>query len=70
MWRRGDKVVMDRARKKPKLVIRNWECGIVCSAEKMAFGIDSWNVLRQFIDVDGAVRVIDIGQPWIRENSM
>lgn len=65
LWRRGNKVVMDRARKTPKIVVRNWECGIVCSSEKMRFGNDSWDILRRFMVVDGAVRVIDGGRPWI-----
>jgi hypothetical protein len=66
---RGNKVVMDRARKLPKIVIRNWECGVVCSTEKMGFGLDSWNILRRFMVVDGAVPVIQVGEPWILEES-
>ena len=54
---RGNKVVTDRATKKPKIVIRNWECGIVCSAEKLGFGSDSWNVLKRFMFVDGAAPI-------------
>jgi hypothetical protein len=66
---RGNKVVMDRAQKKAKIVIRNWECGIVCSSERMGFGSDSWNVLKRFMIVDEAVPVIQAGKPWIREES-
>ena len=66
---RGNKVVMDRAQKKAKIVIRNWECGIVCSSERMGFGSDSWNVLKRFMIVDEAVPVIQVGKPWIREES-
>ena len=62
---RGNKVVTDRATKKPKIVIRNWECGIVCSAEKLGFGSDSWNVLKRFMFVDGAAPVVQVGKPWI-----
>jgi hypothetical protein len=62
---RGNKVVTDRATKKPKIVIRNWECGIVCSAEKLGFGSDSWNVLKRFRFVDGAAPVVQVGKPWI-----
>jgi hypothetical protein len=63
---RGNKVVTDRARKTAKLVIRNWECGIVCSAEKLGFG-DSWDILKRFMVLDKAVPVIQVGKPWIRE---
>ena len=66
---RGNKVVMDRTQKKAKIVIRNWECGIVCSSERMGFGSDSWNVLKRFMIVDEAVPVIHIGKPWIQEES-
>jgi hypothetical protein len=59
---------MDRARKKPKVVIRNWECGIVCSAEKFGFA-DSWDILRRFMELDQAVPVVHVGKPWIREES-
>ena len=62
---RGNKVVMDRAKKLAKSVIRNWECGIVCSTEKMGFGLDSWDILRRFMKVDGAVPVVQVGDPWI-----
>ena len=61
--------MMDRAQKKAKIVIRNWECGIVCSSEKMEFGSDSWNVLKCFMIVDEAEPVIHVGKPWIREES-
>jgi hypothetical protein len=66
---RGNKVVTDRATKKPKIVIRNWECGIVCSAEKLGFGSDSWNVLKRFMFVDGAAPVVQVGKPWILAES-
>ena len=66
---RGNKVVKDMAQKKAKIVIRNWECGVVCSADKMGFGSDSWNVLKRFMFVDEAVPVIHVGKPWIREES-
>jgi hypothetical protein len=66
---RGNKVAMDRAQKKPKVVIRNWECGVVSSPEKLGFGSDSWDILKRFMIVDGAVPVVDIGKPWIREES-
>jgi hypothetical protein len=65
---RGNKVVIDRAKKKPKVVIRNWECGIVCSPEKIGFGLDAWNILTRFIIVDGAQPVVKVGKPWILEN--
>jgi hypothetical protein len=69
MGHRGNKVVTDRARKKAKMVIRNWECGIVCSTDRLGFGKDSWNILKQFMVVEGAVPVMDVGKPWIREEN-
>lgn len=57
---------MDRARKKPKLTIRNWECGIVCSTEKMGLGSDARDILKRFMSVERAVPVIEVGKPWIR----
>ena len=66
---RGNKVVVDRTQKKAKIVIRNWECGIVCQSERMGFGSDSWNVLKRFIAVDEGVPVIQVGKPWILEEN-
>jgi len=62
---RGNKVVTDRATKNLKIVIRNWECGILCSAEKLGFGSDSWNVLKRFMFVEEAAPVVQVGKPWI-----
>ena len=62
---RGNKVVTDRATKNLKIVIRNWECGILCSSEKLGFGSDSWNILKCFMFVDEAAPVVQIGKPWI-----
>jgi hypothetical protein len=56
---------MDRAAKKPKIIIRNWECGIVCSTEKLGFGSDSWNILKRFVVLEEAVRIVEVGKPWI-----
>lgn len=64
---RGHKVVTDRATKMAKLTIRNWECGIVCSAEKLGFG-ESWDILRKFMVFDDAVPVLQVGRPWIRDD--
>ena len=69
MGHRGNKVVTDRASKKAKMVIRNWECGIVCSTERMGFGKVSWDILKRFIVMEGAVPVIHVGRPWIREEN-
>lgn len=69
MGHRGNKVVTDRAKKKAKVVIRNWECGIVCSAERLGFANDSWNILKRFMVVGGAVPLVSVGRPWIREES-
>lgn len=66
---RGNKVVTDRSRKKAKIVIRNWECGIVCSTKRLGFGKDSWDILKQFMVVEGAVPVMNVGKPWIREEN-
>jgi len=63
----GHKVVTDRATKMAKLTIRNWECGIVCSAEKLGFG-ESWDILRKFMVFDDAVPVVQVGRPWIRDD--
>lgn len=57
------------AQKKAKIVIRNWECGVVCSADKMGFGSDAWNVLKCFMFVDEAVPVIQVGKPWILQEN-
>jgi hypothetical protein len=56
-------------KKKAKVVIRNWECGVVCSPEKMGFGKDSLDILKRFMIVEGAVPVIQVGNPWIREEN-
>ena len=61
---RGNKVVMDRARKKPKMTIRNWECGIVGSCERFGF---QENILKQFMQLEKAVQV---EKPWIREANL
>jgi Tyrosyl-DNA phosphodiesterase len=66
---RGNKVVMDKALQKPKITIRNWECGIICRPERLGFGSDSWHVLKQFVDIDRAVPVTEIGRPWILEEN-
>jgi hypothetical protein len=66
---RGNKVVMDKALQKPKITIRNWECGIICRPERLGFGGDSWHVLKQFVDIDRAVPVTEIGRPWILEEN-
>jgi len=66
---RSNKVVTDRARKKAKIVIRNWECGIVSSTERLGFGKDSWDILKRFMVVEGAVPVMNVGRPWIREEN-
>lgn len=66
---RGNKPVTDRVKKKAKVVIRNWECGVVSSTEKMGFGNDSWDILKRFMIVEGAVPVIQVGKPWIREEN-
>jgi hypothetical protein len=34
----------------------------------MGFG-DSWDILRRFMVFDGALPVIQVGKPWIREES-
>lgn len=60
---------MDRARKKAKMVIRNWECGIIASPDKVGFGKDSWDILKQFMEVERSVPVISVGKPWIREEA-
>jgi len=65
----GNKPVTDRVKKKAKVVIRNWECGVVSSTEKMGFGNDSWDILKRFMIVEGAVPVIQVGKPWIREEN-
>ena len=56
---------MDRATKKAKVVIRNWECGIVCTSERLGYGSNSWNILKRFMIVEEAVPVIQVGKPWI-----
>ena len=67
MWLcRGNKVVMDRARKKPKMTIRNWECGIVCRADRLGFTGDNWDILKRCMYVDEAKVVVE---PWILEES-
>jgi hypothetical protein len=48
------------------MTIRNWECGIVCLSEQVGFGSDSWDILRRFVVVEGALPVIKVGKPWIR----
>jgi len=53
---------MDRAQKKSKMVVRNWECGIVCSADRLGFGLNSWGILKRFMIVDG---VNQVAEPWI-----
>ena len=66
---RGNKVVLDRAAKKAKVVVRNWECGIVCSGDRLGFGSDSWGILKRFMIVDEAVPVIQVGEPWILQDN-
>ena len=66
---RGNNVVMDKALRKPKITIRNWECGIICRAERLGFGGDSWHVLKQFVDIDRAAPVTELGRPWILEEN-
>ena len=66
---RGNKVVMDKAAKKPKITLRNWECGIICRAELLGFGLNSWQILKRFVDVEHAVPVTQVGRPWILEEN-
>jgi len=66
---RGNKVVMDRARKKAKMIIRNWECGVVLDSEKVGFGKDSWEVLKRFMELERSVPVTKGGGPWILEEA-
>jgi hypothetical protein len=61
---------MDRAQKKPKMIIRNWECGVVLRPERVGFGRDSFNVLKRFMDIERSVPVTTVGGPWILDGAM
>lgn len=56
---------MDKGVKRPKFTLRNWECGIICGPEQLGFDLDSFQILKHFMDVERALPLAQVGRPWI-----